>query len=72
MRIAALALVLALAGCNRAAADAEWKYNQAIAWADKCEAATEVADAYAKQRDEKKYREWDSTASLTCMIASRQ
>ena len=64
-------LALALAGCNQAARDAEWKYNNSLGWDDKCKAATEAADAYAKSRDEKKYRQWDTTAGLTCMIAAR-
>ena len=72
MRMGLLVLVLALAGCNQAARDAEWKYNQTADYSVRCSAAREVTEAYAKAHDEENYKKWDQKAWGDCFMASRQ
>ena len=69
MRMGLLVLVLALAGCGNAAADAEWQFSHARTQSEKCEAASKASEAYLAQRDEANQRLWRSMAVITCMNA---
>ena len=73
--LAALALI-ALAGCNSEARNAERAFDIANADGgspdDACRAAGEAAAAWLKAGDQAKYSEWKSRRDVTCYNASQR
>lgn len=72
--LAALAL-LALAGCNSEAKDAERAYqiaSEAGSKDDACRAAGDAAAAWLKSGDQKEYTHWKNMRDVTCYNASQQ
>jgi hypothetical protein len=65
-------LLIASGGCTSAASDAEERYEIVKRGGDAqsiCSAGRKVVDAYLAAKDENKYHEWDTRASIECQTA---
>lgn len=73
MRYLIILALLALAGCDRRAQEAEDSYkilqNENAGPAEKCKQAKRVEALYLESRDPVKYHDWHINAIVDCMHA---
>lgn len=72
-RLALMACLITLAGCENAAQKAEREYDlvakESYQPADKCAAARKAKDAWLKEGDQERYRFWSLIEYADCLPA---